>query len=181
MLVTAILCSFIFGVVFTLLVQFLFLRNQLNNTPVEPIKNRPQFTDFKLPKVSDFFIWKFYFVCCIFFPSSLIKLHQLIWLDKDLKNHYFFIKENIYELPNLFQFQNNNFFPFFSFKELFEALKEALKKDQKESCLALNLIICFLFRELKDKQFIRRQFVMYHMLEFLIWLVSLYINLLQDA
>lgn len=45
---------------------------------------------------------------------------------------------------------------FFFFKELFEALKEALKKDQKESCLALNLIICFLFRELKDKQFIRR-------------------------
>uniref|UniRef100_K1PAR0 PDZ domain-containing protein 8 n=1 Tax=Magallana gigas TaxID=29159 RepID=K1PAR0_MAGGI len=53
MLVTAILCSFIFGVVFTLLVQFLFLRNQLNNTPVEPIKNRPQFTDFKLPKKLD--------------------------------------------------------------------------------------------------------------------------------
>lgn len=97
---TAILCSFIFGVVFTLLVQFLFLRNQLNNTPVEPIKNRPQFTDFKLPK------------------------------------------------------------------ELFEALKEALKKDQKESCLALNLIICFLFRELKDKQFIRRWVIKKMNLEF---------------
>lgn len=48
------------------------------------------------------------------------------------------------------------FFLFFFLKELFEALIEALKKDQKESCLALNLIICFLFRELKDKQFIRR-------------------------
>lgn len=53
MLVTAILCSFILGVVFTLIIQFLFIKYQLNHTPEEEIKHKPQFTDFKLPKVQD--------------------------------------------------------------------------------------------------------------------------------
>ncbi|XP_062594613.1 PDZ domain-containing protein 8-like [Saccostrea cucullata] len=90
MLVTAILCSFILGVVVTLIVQFLIFKYHLSHTPVEPIKHRPQFTDFKLPK------------------------------------------------------------------ELLNAANESKKKEKKESCLAFNLIISFLFRELKDKKLMRR-------------------------
>ncbi|XP_061183636.1 PDZ domain-containing protein 8-like [Saccostrea echinata] len=90
MLVTAILCSFILGIVVTLIIQFLIFKYQLSHTPVEPIKHRPQFTDFKLPK------------------------------------------------------------------DLLAAANESKKKEQKESCLAFNLIISFLFRELKDKKLIRR-------------------------
>ncbi|KAK3100757.1 hypothetical protein FSP39_024793 [Pinctada imbricata] len=88
LLVTAIVCSFIMGVLLTLAIQWLILQFILRKIPEEPIPVKPQFVDFKLPK------------------------------------------------------------------ELLCAVKE--KKSTRETCLAINLVFHFLYKELKDTKSMRR-------------------------
>ena len=55
MLVSALIVSFILGIVVTLLVQYVFISRRLLGQPTLEVVNRPQTEKFKLPKVITIF------------------------------------------------------------------------------------------------------------------------------
>ena len=56
MLVSALIVSFILGIVVTLLVQYVFISRRLLGQPTLEVVNRPQTEKFKLPKVKNLFL-----------------------------------------------------------------------------------------------------------------------------